>query len=760
MTHAGQADALAVFGTLTQAQGDARYLKLDASNDPVTAPLTVGYNLDSLFSGLINRQLTGSRVQILPINTVEIGTFGYLYNTGSNAGAGHGIGSMGWATDTATGQIDLYGAEGRVDGKGTAAGYYGLFYSATFTGTTFTGKSLIGVGGSSNSITTDGSTPLAEGKNIVFYAPACIGGATKYSFFGKDTLRVDNFGLFYNLAGTQYMSFYTDVFSQITSSTGLISFDDEGLLTTGTLGAGAITGTSFTGKLRPTAGTTVADTAGLKFLNSVLRTVKELGDVDFIDPNLFLTVQDSGTLSAELFTSFAANQWTITTGWTLPSGTSLVHSTSATGTATYTGFTPVIGVTYRLRINYSAFATGSVVTSFAGTTNTARVAGETGSVTYTITATSTAQLVFTPSGTTACTVNVISIFAYTKLAVGFVLDNGTRLVTGQMPRISTDGRLISDTAFTWSGTGFTITPSATQGTTLTIAGSVTPYANPTGPIIGIYSKRSTSGSTTGVFNVNTLQTESYNATAITGGVDFNFYRAFSIYGDAQSSGAHTGVFTILAIDRTVGIFANASQEARTITGSKLLLEAQGIWVTPQVKQITYNKVGGTITLQPTGINSDMTIASPTITNGTMNLTATGLLSAISYAGGYNGTVVGYGVFVDVKNDFGAGKTWAFYNSGTYGNNAFGVNNSSFGMTATTVPTAKVHIGAGTATASTAPVKYTAGVLLTVPEAGVKEFNGDYFYQTRVATRARIVGDADALFYENEAVAIDNELVLV
>lgn len=54
------------------------------------------------------------------------------------------------------------------------------------------------------------------------------------------------------------------------------------------------------------------------------------------------------------------------------------------------------------------------------------------------------------------------------------------------------------------------------------------------------------------------------------------------------------------------------------------------------------------------------------------------------------------------------------------------NNFGVGLTN---PTALLHIKAGTATASTAPIKLTSGTLLTVPEAGAVEFLNDKFYGT-------------------------------
>jgi hypothetical protein len=45
------------------------------------------------------------------------------------------------------------------------------------------------------------------------------------------------------------------------------------------------------------------------------------------------------------------------------------------------------------------------------------------------------------------------------------------------------------------------------------------------------------------------------------------------------------------------------------------------------------------------------------------------------------------------------------------------------------PTALLHLNAGTATANTAPLKFTSGTNLTTPEAGAIEFNGTNFFGT-------------------------------
>ena len=52
--------------------------------------------------------------------------------------------------------------------------------------------------------------------------------------------------------------------------------------------------------------------------------------------------------------------------------------------------------------------------------------------------------------------------------------------------------------------------------------------------------------------------------------------------------------------------------------------------------------------------------------------------------------------------------------------------------ATDVPTARLHLPAGTAAANTGPLKFTAGTLLATPEAGSLEFNDGRFYVTGTA----------------------------
>ena len=98
----------------------------------------------------------------------------------------------------------------------------------------------------------------------------------------------------------------------------------------------------------------------------------------------------------------------------------------------------------------------------------------------------------------------------------------------------------------------------------------------------------------------------------------------------------------------------------------------------------------------------------------------------------NSGAFGYNAEPDASNQIMLGNTaltqvktsGSIYSSGT-GDNYF-AGNVGIG---TTSPTAVLHLKAGTATASTAPLKFTSGTLLTTPEAGAVEFLTDAYYGT-------------------------------
>jgi hypothetical protein len=119
-----------------------------------------------------------------------------------------------------------------------------------------------------------------------------------------------------------------------------------------------------------------------------------------------------------------------------------------------------------------------------------------------------------------------------------------------------------------------------------------------------------------------------------------------------------------------------------------------------------------------GTGANMTIEQPTAgTNATMT-NSIGLY--------FNGTAV-----TNTTNAFSL-----YVNPPTGAtNNYAAVFNGKVGLT-TGSPTAYAHLGAGTASANTAPLKFTSGTNLTAAEAGAIEYDGSRLYLTSLGTATR------------------------
>lgn len=90
-----------------------------------------------------------------------------------------------------------------------------------------------------------------------------------------------------------------------------------------------------------------------------------------------------------------------------------------------------------------------------------------------------------------------------------------------------------------------------------------------------------------------------------------------------------------------------------------------------------------------------------------------------------------------------GNAWklAYNNSSYFGNGSGAILRTGFG--GVTSPSAKIHIGAGTTGANTAPLMFTAGTNMTTPQAGAIEFDGtDLFYTDSTPTRQTVANLSD------------------
>lgn len=141
-----------------------------------------------------------------------------------------------------------------------------------------------------------------------------------------------------------------------------------------------------------------------------------------------------------------------------------------------------------------------------------------------------------------------------------------------------------------------------------------------------------------------------------------------------------------------------------------------------------------------------TLFSPTITkqsSGTHTNVFVVAVSPPTIAGGAATITNAATFYISGAPSAGTSTNYALWSGG--GSNRMD-GNLSLGAVAT--PTAKLHIAGGSATAGTAPLKFTSGSLLATPESGSVEFNGDKLYLTITSSSAR-----------KEIVLADNGLTL-
>lgn len=171
----------------------------------------------------------------------------------------------------------------------------------------------------------------------------------------------------------------------------------------------------------------------------------------------------------------------------------------------------------------------------------------------------------------------------------------------------------------------------------------------------------------------------------------------------------------LTADRVLTITTGDSARTVTLSGDPTLSD----WFDQDVKTT------GTPQHARVGIGAAAHATNP-VTVTTTDATASSKAVNIAHSGAITGT--GYGIYSSKTGASTANVAGYFIATGGTANYAVvtGGGQSGFGVA---TPTAMVHIQAGTATASTAPLKLTSGTLLATPEAGAIEFLTDAFYAT-------------------------------
>lgn len=191
------------------------------------------------------------------------------------------------------------------------------------------------------------------------------------------------------------------------------------------------------------------------------------------------------------------------------------------------------------------------------------------------------------------------------------------------------------------------------------------------------------------------------------GLDINY--SVAINKDSATRVTSIGTNVVALID-------TANGKVQTITGVNL---ATALGVTSYTFSTGLTNTSGTITNNlSTGVSGGQSIIGGTASGNNLTLSST--------TNGTKGKVIlgSASAYDEVNDRLGIG---------------------------TTSPTARLHLPAGTATASTAPLKLTSGTNLTTPEAGAVEFDGTNYYASASTTRytlAKTLTDTSTLDFPN------------
>lgn len=158
-------------------------------------------------------------------------------------------------------------------------------------------------------------------------------------------------------------------------------------------------------------------------------------------------------------------------------------------------------------------------------------------------------------------------------------------------------------------------------------------------------------------------------------------------------------------------------------------------------RFTSGWIFGVGTTNPLGLSASFASNSATI------LPTTGTYQQLEVTGGFSNEALRLSLGVTTSTISwhlaGTGVIQPLHNASHFTNLLLNPSGWNVGIRMPTVaPTAFLHLGAGTATAGTAPLKFTAGTALTTPEAGTFEFTNSEtgLTFTAVATRRQFVFD--------------------
>jgi hypothetical protein len=253
---------------------------------------------------------------------------------------------------------------------------------------------------------------------------------------------------------------------------------------------------------------------------------------------------------------------------------------------------------------------------------------------------------------------------------------------------------------------------------------------------------STYNSATGVFNI-----PSYAG----GGGSYTFSTGLTNAASTITSNLSTGITGGQSV-----IGGTAASENLTLFSTSNVIKGKILFGTSAYDEVN-NRIGIGTTTPVSDIDVNKTVSGPVqfrltnLSTSNGNVNAGFQLSNSSSSGQVLKAGSNYTAYKTFSaNDFGTYNSGAgnmsFLNDFTSGNINWSAGGSSTAqMTLSSAgllglgitPTAILHLKAGTATAGTAPQKFTAGTILTTPESGAVEYNGTHFYASIGATRYQL-----------------------
>jgi len=447
-------------------------------------------------------------------------------------------------------------------------------------------------------------------------------------------------------------------------------------------------------------------------------------------------------LASQTFGADTTN-WTRGTGWTF-NGT-LAVATAATGNLTYTTLpdTIISGRGYEITYTQSGYSSGTATIAL-------------GDVTLAIPQYNVTANIILLSPTTATGGFRITTSTYTgnldNISIVEITGNASVIFAGQDDSGTTQYnqlRMPNSTTLAFGSGG-----RKTTGINNVFIGSNAGNANTNGSGNNFYGANAGFTNTTGVnnnfFGVNTGQ---FN----TIGGNNNFFGSSA--GNANTTGSNNNFFGSSAGSaNTTGsnnnFIGNSAGNANTTGSNNFMFGSNaGLLNTTGTTNIFFGVGAGNKNLTGTN-NNFFGQSSGRNSKSSFNIaignSALGNLNDLDTLTGNSNIAIGQSAADNIR--FTASNNVAIGNSidlpvqdgsnqGVYQNALFITGASGTGTTvagsvgiAVNTPTARLHLIAGTATASTAPLKFTSGTNLTTAEAGAMEFNGTNLFFSPSTTR--------------------------